>query len=177
MSAATVAEAAPPEAAPAQAVPREEPEVEEALVATEVPPPVASPERESTPAVQPAPARALQPAAEPQPAVTPPAPAGPRDATWIMRQSPEHFTLQLVSVSSAERAAQYVTNQPDPMDFAVYRLQRDGRILHVVIFGAFPNREAAEEAARHLPASIGSVKPWLRTFGQVQAGVRTALQG
>ncbi len=181
------AKAAPPEAAPAEkaaAEPafREEPDVEQAVTVADSPRPVAerpAAEQVSAAPAEPAPVES-KPAEESVASVPPaatPAPPGPRDATWIMRQSPEHYTLQLVSVSSAERAASYVTSQPDPGDFAVYRLQRDGRILHVVIFGSFPSREAAEQAARKLPASIGQVKPWLRTFGQVQAGVRTALQG
>lgn len=104
------------------------------------------------------------------------APDGVRDAAWIMRQPAARYTLQLASFSTAERAEAYTADQNRPGEFARYRLQRDGRILHVVIFGSFADRGAAQAAARDLPAEVGNVQPWIRTFGQVQEAVRTALQ-
>jgi DamX protein len=105
-----------------------------------------------------------------------PADGRARDAAWILAQAPESFTLQLVSLSSAERVQAYLADQTDRGDFATYRLQRDGRILHVVIYGQYATRAEAEAAARTLPASVGSVQPWIRPFADVQAAVRTALQ-
>ena len=105
-----------------------------------------------------------------------PEPSGARDATWILQQPDDRYTLQLVSFSTADRADEYLGEQPDPARFARFRLQRDGRILHVVIYGSFESRAAAAEASRALPESVGRVEPWIRTFGQVQDGVRTALQ-
>jgi DamX protein len=93
-----------------------------------------------------------------------------------MSQPGSAFTVQLVSLSSAERAAQYVASQPDPNQFAVYRLQRDGRILHVVLYGSFATREQAEAAIRLLPASVGTVQPWIRPFAHVHEAARSALQ-
>lgn len=161
-------------------------------------PSVAAPSPEQTgggqPAVQTPPRPAAQatadapPAARPavqpaQPAVSTPAPAAstaaagtPRDAAWILAQAPDSFTLQLVSLSSAERAQAFVDAQADRGRFATYRLQRDGRILHVVIFGQFASRADAEAAARQLPPSVGGVQPWIRRFGDVQTAVRSALQ-
>ncbi|MFW6092612.1 MAG: SPOR domain-containing protein [Pseudomonadota bacterium] len=122
---------------------------------------------------EPEPAEVERAEAEPTAAAT----AGaPRGARWIMRQPASSYTLQLISVSSADRAAEYVAAQPDPEHLAVYRLQRDGRILHVVVYGAFASRSDAEAASRNLPGSVGDVHPWIRTFGDVQQGVRTALQ-
>jgi len=46
----------------------------------------------------------------------------------------------------------------------------------VVIRGVYRTRAEAEQAARSLPASVGEVKPWIRTFAQVQDAARTALQ-
>ena len=93
-----------------------------------------------------------------------------------MDQPEERFTLQLASFSTGERASGYISGQAVPEEFARYRLQRDGRILHVVIRGVYRTRAEAEQAARSLPASVGEVKPWIRTFAQVQDAARTALQ-
>jgi DamX protein len=102
--------------------------------------------------------------------------AGPRDAAWIMRQPASAYTLQLVTFSTAERAAGYLARQSDPRSFARYRLQRSGKILHVVIYGSFDSRSEAERAVTLLPDSAGDVKPWVRTFEQIQDAARTALQ-
>jgi DamX protein len=99
-----------------------------------------------------------------------------RDARWILGQPSDSYTLQLVSLSSADRVRTYLGEQADPGRFATYRLQRNGRVLHVVIYGTYADRAAAEAAARDLPASVGSVQPWIRPFADVQAAVRTALQ-
>ena len=93
-----------------------------------------------------------------------------------MAQPPGHFTLQLVSLSSAERAQAYIAAQPDPGAFATYRLMRNGQLFHVVVHGSYATRAEAEQAAARLPGTVGNVQPWIRQFAQVQESVRTALQ-
>ncbi len=90
------------------------------------------------------------------------------DEAWLLQQSPGTYTIQLVSVSSAERAHAYVLAQPDPGQMAVYRLQRDGRELHVILYGIYVTQEEARIEADRLPESVGSVRPWVRSMAQVQ---------
>jgi DamX protein len=142
------------------------PEPSAGPVAAEPPPPAAVQEAAPIPATAP-------PAAIAEPAAGAP---GPRDARWILSQAPDAYTVQLVSLSSAERAVAFVRAQSDPSLFATFRLQRDARIFHVVIYGAFASRAEAQAAAAALPASVGNVQPWIRPFADVQAAVRTALQ-
>ncbi len=98
------------------------------------------------------------------------------NADWIMRQPPGAYTVQLVTFSSEARASAFLARQADPAAFARFRRQQGGAIFHVVIYGTFDGRRAAEQAAGKLPASVGGLKPWVRTFGDIQAAVRTALQ-
>jgi len=93
-----------------------------------------------------------------------------------MAQPGTAYTLQLVTLSSAERVEAYLAAQARPDQFASYRLSRNGRILHVVVYGSFATRIEAEAESRRLPASVGQVKPWLRTMAQVHEAIRTALQ-
>ena len=114
---------------------------------------------------------------EPQPELPPTSPATAyKDASWLMAQPGDAFTLQLLTLSSAERVQAYLASQERPERFATYRLSRNGRILHVVVYGSFATRSQAEAESRRLPASVGQVKPWLRTMTQVQSAIRTALQ-
>ncbi|MCZ6616897.1 MAG: SPOR domain-containing protein, partial [Gammaproteobacteria bacterium] len=99
-----------------------------------------------------------------------------RDARWLMSQPGDTFTLQLFTFSSAERVQAYLADQERPRQFATYRISRDGQILHVVVYGAFATRTQAEAESLRLPASVGEVKPWVRTLAQVQDAIRTALQ-
>ena len=127
---------------------------------SEVPAEESEPEVTSPPAVEQAPAAIVD------------LPPGAKDSRWLLAQDPDYFTIQLVTVSSAESASTFVARQQAPAEFTVYQLQRDGRILHVVLYGLFSSRSAAETAADSLPAEVGRVQPWIRTVGQVQDAAR-----
>ena len=81
-----------------------------------------------------------------------------------------------MSLSSAESVQAYLGNQSEAERFATYRLQRDGRVLHVVVFGMFDTRVEAQTAAANLPGSVGNVRPWVRPMGQVHAAMGSTLQ-
>ncbi len=112
---------------------------------------------------------------QPEPRTTSPVPSY-KDVGWLMAQPGDAFTLQLVTLSSAERVEAYLAAQSRPEQFATYRLSRNGQILHVVVYGSFATRAQAEAESRRLPASVGQARPWLRTMAQVQDAIRTALQ-
>ena len=99
-------------------------------------------------------------------------PAGTKDTNWLLKQDASYYTLQLVTVSTAERAAAFVARQREPGEFTIYQLQRDGRVLHVVLYGLFSSRDAAQAAADNLPGEVGNVQPWIRQLEQVQAAAR-----
>lgn len=172
-------QAAPtPDAASADAVtPEGSPDMPEEIAA-----PVAGVGENATPAVV---ETAVEPASEttdgtadePPPVEQPPAtvvdlPSGAKDTRWLLAQDPDYFTLQLVTVSSPESASAFVARQREPGEFTVYQLQRDGRMLHVVLYGLFSSRTAAETAADNLPAEVGRVQPWIRPLAQVQDAAR-----
>jgi len=96
-----------------------------------------------------------------------------RDADWLLAQAGNKFTLQLVTVSSAERAQAFIDRQTDRGQFASYELARDGRTLHVVVYGLYDSRAEAQDAASRLPAQIGDVNPWIRTMEQVHGAIYT----
>jgi DamX protein len=114
-------------------------------------------------------------ASRPAPAAAAPV-SGGRDAGWILGQSAARYTLQLVSLSSPTRVREFIDLQSDKSRFATYRLQRNGQLFHVVVYGSFASKAEAETAAARLPPSAGAVEPWIRTFGQVQESVRSTPQ-
>jgi septal ring-binding cell division protein DamX/type II secretory pathway predicted ATPase ExeA len=96
-----------------------------------------------------------------------------RNADWLLAQAGNKFTLQLVTVSSAERAQAFIDRQSDRRQFASYELARGGRILHVVVYGLYDTRAEAEAAASRLSAEAGDVTPWIRTMEQVHGAIYT----
>lgn len=117
-----------------------------------------------------------EPGDEPRVAQPPPVDDGSRNGSWLLRQPEETFTIQLVTLSSIERATAYLAEQTEAEQFASYRLQRDGRVLHVIVFGVFGSRVEAQAAAENLPGTVGDVRPWVRPMKQVHGAIRTALQ-
>lgn len=143
-----------------------------AAAAGPAPADVAAEAADPTPEAQPetAAAEPAQPAPSPAPAID--LPPGAKGTAWLLEQNPDHFTIQLVTVSSADSASTFVARQQQPAEFAVYQLARDDRILHVVLYGLFSSRSAAQTAADNLPAEVGRVQPWIRPVGQVQDAAR-----
>jgi len=160
---------------------------------------VPEPERVPAPEVQPEPERLPEPAPEPEPTPEPapvpepePAPAPVpepepepvvlpisepfQDSAWILRQDPERFTMQLLTLSSRERAAQFIQRQPHPEEFAMYRILRDGNTFYVVIYGVFSGPGAAESASRSFVGELAAIKPWIRPLRLVQDTVRATPQ-
>lgn len=100
---------------------------------------------------------------------------GFRSASWLLQQEPDRFTLQMVSVSSMERAVTFVERQRDPENFAIYRALRDGRELYVVTYGLYSNRAAATQAVDQLVGELADMQPWIRPLASVQESVREAM--
>jgi len=177
-----------------------EPEIEplpEALLEPELDP---LPEPESEPLLEPEPEPEPQPEPVPEPESLPepetlPRPEAPsnsdprsrfdeREPTgpelrpgakgsgWLMRQSPERYTLQLFGTSSLDRMVAYVNRQQDISEFALLTIERDGEPWYVVTYGLFSTPGAARTAAENLPSSVGRVDPWVRKVESVQAHIQ-----
>jgi septal ring-binding cell division protein DamX len=84
--------------------------------------------------------------------------------------------MQLLTLSSRERAAQFIQRQPHPEEFAMYRILRDGNTFYVVTYGVFSGPGAAESASRSFVGELAAIKPWIRPLRLVQDTVRATPQ-
>lgn len=137
------------------------------------------------PTASPVPATAAEPVAltvptiAPVVAVTPPVrplTSDERDERWLLRQSGSAFTVQLVTFSSAKNAHAFVARQTEPDRFATYRLRRNDRELHAVLFGLFDSRDEAQRAAAGLKLEPGLGAPWVRPMEDVHAAIEPAVR-
>ena len=148
-----------------------EPKRVESAPVTAAPKPVAEPP--ATPVAEPA---KKTPEAVPQVASTkqqssPPSSAvgKPRSAQWIRDQPGKYFTLQLFATTSRDKRDQFLRQQDHKEQFATFETQRDGVPWYAVAYGSYATQAEAKSAAASLPASVGRVEPWVRTFASVQA--------
>ena len=93
---------------------------------------------------------------------------GVNGVDWLAAQNPSHFTLQLVTLSKKDNGVALIKRQADADEFALYPLERNGRELHVVTYGVFSSRQAADQAGRGLSGELAGLKPWIRQFGDIQ---------
>ena len=100
-----------------------------------------------------------------------------RGAEFLLRQNPQHYTLQLLTLSSRENAEAFIGRQADAEEFAIYRITRNERLLYVVTYGVFSSRSAAQSRAGNLSGELASIEPWVRPLSLVQDAIRSNLQG
>ena len=102
-----------------------------------------------------------------------------KKAQWLMRQSEQAFSLQLVTLSSKQQIERFVAEEPALKDYPVayYRYQKEGQLLYVVTLGFFADAAFAQQVNDSL--QLGRVAPedaWVRPLDEIQAQIRTTLQ-
>lgn len=102
-------------------------------------------------------------------ATAPPSPkankATVQDEAWIWSQDPRRFTVQLLAATNRQSVQRFVAEQSKLRPLALFTTRRDGQLWQTVIWGNFPDREAAEAALQQLPAALG--QPWIRSFALI----------
>ncbi len=86
--------------------------------------------------------------------------------TWLQKQDPDSYTIQLFSNSSIE-AANHFKADLDLAESFVYKAKVESGITYRVVWGAYPNRARAQLAIGSLPKEILAQKPWLRSFSSI----------
>lgn len=99
-----------------------------------------------------------------------PPPATPLQTNWVASQSPNHYTLQLVSLSSESSVKKFVAElAPLGQETGYVRYEAKGAIRYAALLGVYPSRGAAEQARSQLPAHLRKNQPWIRNIGELQS--------
>ena len=85
---------------------------------------------------------------------------------WYLSQSAQHYTLQVLAVSSESAARDFVKELGS--DYRYYRKVQQGKALFVVTTGSFADQSIAKAAIDKLPAKVRGGKPWARSFAGIQ---------
>lgn len=137
-------------------------------------PPALGADAETTPATgaQPTPAASAAPEAKQQPSRTAGA-AQPRREAWLLQQPANHYSLQLLGSRQQASILAYIRqNKLDPARCAYYHGNFQGGDWYVLMYGVYPDRNAALAARGELPARVQKEKPWPRSLASVHTAIR-----
>jgi len=121
---------------------------------------------------QPQPPHAVETRAAPAPAqpAAAPAPKPRGDASGL---PPDGFVVQLLAMSS-KRAIESLAAELQVPGLSAARIERDGQLFYVLLFGVYPDRDAAESASAARPEALRRFEPWIRRFGSLQDAIQRA---
>ncbi|WP_417350110.1 SPOR domain-containing protein [Ferrimonas sp.] len=86
----------------------------------------------------------------------------------LMARPGDSYTLQLAVYSYPNLAAQYLKQLPLKQGLALYVNNRQPRPWHVVVYGGFENKAAAQAAVSTLPEAVRNNSPYVKPMQDVQ---------
>jgi type IV pilus assembly protein PilF len=113
------------------------------------------------------PAKTTMPDATPATAASEQEVAEPRSEEWLLQQSPERYSIQLMSGADKQSVMDFVRRHGITGDLAYFEFQRGGTPRYALLYGNFESLGAAESALAELSPTVAANQPWLRRFGQV----------
>lgn len=118
----------------------------------------------TTPAQQPS-ANTVTPAKPDAPKAQPQTPTTKQTSVASLPAS--YVTLQLSSASQPKTLEAFAKKQ-NLEQYWIYETRRDSKPWFVLIHGAYPNVQQANQAISTLPADVQAKKPWVKPIRQVQ---------
>lgn len=93
---------------------------------------------------------------------------------WILKQNPEHYTLQLVAGNNIKTLRTFIELHSLTEPLAIYRSTRKNKPWFGLIHGSFPNIRQANDARDRLSKTLRQTKPWVRQLSPLQKELRAA---
>lgn len=105
--------------------------------------------------------------------------ANVHDAEWLLKQNPQSYVIQLVTLSSPAQLEKLVQTQS--MDgFASFRYKSNDELRYVLTYGLYPSTESAGFDSEMLLSRVSGFKTtpqlWVRQLRPIQESIRTTLQ-
>jgi len=85
---------------------------------------------------------------------------------WFQRY-PEHWTIQIIGVANQQNLEAFIRQQQlTDQDYRIVETVASGAPWWVVVYGHYPNREAADQARMNLPDHL-AMDAWLRPLSSL----------
>ena len=91
--------------------------------------------------------------------------------TWIARQNPNYFTIQLLSTSTKKSLIDYINRFKLQEHAVLYQRIRQNKDWHALLYGIYETRSKAKFIVNGMPAEIRSNSPWVRKMSDLQKEV------
>jgi DamX protein len=92
---------------------------------------------------------------------------------WVLVQDGDSYTLQLMASSEMQILKEHIKHLPQlHQQLAYYHMKRNGQHWYALIYGIYPSAEAAMQASKDLPASLG--KPYMQRIRKIQARIHAS---
>ncbi|MFI4919644.1 MAG: SPOR domain-containing protein, partial [Legionellales bacterium] len=85
------------------------------------------------------------------------------DQSWVSRQNPQGYTIEIADDAKASEVARKLYNTPKNDRMAQVQYQRNGRVYYKGVYGTYSSSDAAQKALDALPPDIkqgAGVKTW-----------------
>jgi DamX protein len=94
------------------------------------------------------------------------------DVDWIMAQETSLYTFQLMGSWDEQEVSEFIKIHALSDKVARFTSTRQGQPWYVLIYGLYPNKEAALEASEAWSAKLAALPTWLRRMDSVQKQVK-----
>ncbi|MDZ7737254.1 MAG: hypothetical protein U5P41_15090 [Gammaproteobacteria bacterium] len=91
-----------------------------------------------------------------------------RRDSWARRQSADHYTLQLISLTDEKAVRDYLLDNGLAERGGYIAVLIDNVRRYNAIYGYYESYDEAEAAIDNLPAEVRRTPPWVRNFGVLQ---------
>jgi TPR repeat protein len=96
-----------------------------------------------------------------------------KDATWIVAQNPQNYTLHLAASYNLPSLISVAQAIPNQTDVAYYQVAVRGKNWFTLIYGSYENADLAKQALEKLPQDIKKWSPVVRQFSELQKTLST----
>ncbi|MEJ2653356.1 MAG: AAA family ATPase [Gammaproteobacteria bacterium] len=83
---------------------------------------------------------------------------------WLRAQAPTNYTLQLMAVKEEKTARAFIETNHLQDKAAYFPVASHGQTLYALVYGSYPQRSDAVQAAKSLPSAWETPNPWIRRF-------------
>jgi TPR repeat protein len=93
---------------------------------------------------------------------------GMKREAWALSQSPDHYSLQIGSVTREDKIINFLKENDVTEKAAYIRVVIKGITRYNALYGVYSSYADATAAIENLPAKLRKVKPWVRSFRMIQ---------
>ncbi len=93
---------------------------------------------------------------------------GLQDASWLLQQPAQNWTLQLLGAREPKTLLTFARNNQLSSNAAWYKTWLTSKPYYVMVYGSYTSKDAARESIGSLPAGLRSLKPWIKSMQSVQ---------